>query len=388
MEADLISLKVIKNIIQEGLGDSFQVAIDSLPVPQEGYEDRNPCILNVRRNPFAADPQTEALSIRLEIQSITNYFVEIEALQEKITTFLTAINNTNYTKTVDGSTYRLQFFLETSEARVIEIDNRNFRTVYEVYGTALSSASGTVFAKDANIAITAINKDIVYSDTATTLNLELYLSPEIGWMLYERTGAFEHYTVVVPVDMAKTYTISKKITDTFKVGYIIGDLAEEGGTLVSNVVSGDGDTSVTYQTPLIQGETVSLVIYFGRSDEDFDGENIAKSIIVQEAEAVSGSFIVIDYECDFVKQSTDVTEKDKASPVYETIIRTYRMTILNNGVEASNLLRAEALGFVNELSRTYQISIAGRSLTASLAGAKINGVVGGFETITAVFKEE
>lgn len=142
----MIPLKAIADLIQEKLGAAYKVDIDNYP---DVDAQQIPVVLYASRIPYAVDNDIEALSLRLEFDAITTTTQDKKYHNDNIADLFNAINGVKYK--IEGNnnkSYYVKFYMQSNEPLGTRIDGGHFVTMYSITGSALVTASNTVFADD------------------------------------------------------------------------------------------------------------------------------------------------------------------------------------------------------------------------------------------------
>ena len=138
----MINLLKITEFLQEKLGNDFEVGVDYLP--DNGLI---PCILSANRTPFAADKDTESLTIRLGIYATVTVTTDKISIHDHIRTLMQTVNSNQFT--IDE--HKTLWYIQSFEPVMTEIRNGQYASMFEISGTILSSKSGVIFAQNINI---------------------------------------------------------------------------------------------------------------------------------------------------------------------------------------------------------------------------------------------
>lgn len=146
----MIPLEIIQELIQQKLGFNYHVFIDNAC---DVEDDRTPVILYATRVPFATDPKTEALQLRLQMYAKGTVTQEIKDTNNDIKALFDAVNGVKFSITDNGTTYKLSLYLDSVSPEFVDNDSGEVLILYQINGTGLTTSSDIVFAQDIEISI-------------------------------------------------------------------------------------------------------------------------------------------------------------------------------------------------------------------------------------------
>lgn len=144
----MIPAVVIKNYIQEQIGLYAVVSNDS---SINVLEKKPTATITLDRRPYFADPDTEAITIRVSFYVNTSTQRNKDQFDDKIGLLFKAVNGVKKTTTHNAITYKYRLYFQSYEPVEVLNDTSNIMTLYEISGIVIATSSSAVSAVDIGV---------------------------------------------------------------------------------------------------------------------------------------------------------------------------------------------------------------------------------------------